>query len=266
VWREMAAVPGMGPHAKFALFTLEAGPEPDDGEWRWLAVESAAVALAEKGTDEAVTVLWEALPAQKLAADDLEHRLAVVRATDHPSALSLAAAIADFVASAGAESLSVNQCLQLKVSLARWRPPIWRTVLIPATANLATLDLVIQALYGWDGDHLHAFRVRRATYSDPSFSLEETRDEYAMRVLAALNAGGGKITYEYDFGASWIHEIALQKKVPREPGAEYPSCVKYGGDSPIEYPDYDSDEEQQPEPFNLEAVNRRLAALESGQP
>ena len=266
VWREMAAVPGMGPHAKFALFTLEAGPEPDDGEWRWLAVESAAVALADKGTDEAVTVLWEALPAQKLAADDLEHRLAVVRATDHPSALSLAAAIADFVASAGAESLSVNQCLQLKVSLARWRPPIWRTVLIPATANLATLHLVIQALYGWDGDHLHAFRVRRATYSDPSFSLEETRDEYAMRVLAALNAGGGKITYEYDFGAGWIHEIALQKKVPREPGAGYPFCVKYSGDSPIEYPDYDSDEEQQPEPFDLEAVNRRLAALGSGQP
>ena len=260
VWREMTGVPGMGPHAKFALFTMEAGPEPDDGEWLWLAVESAAVALAERGPDEAVTVLWEALPAERLAADDLEHRLAVVRATDHPSALSLRAAIADFVASAGAEKLSVNQCLQLKVSLARWRPPIWRTVLIPATANLATLHLVIQALYGWDGDHLHAFQVRRATYSDPSFSLEETRDEYAIRVLAALNAGGGKITYEYDFGASWIHEIALQKKAPREPGAGYPFCVKYSGDSPVEYPDYDSDEEQQPEPFDLEAVNRRLAA------
>jgi Plasmid pRiA4b ORF-3-like protein len=80
------------------------------------------------------------------------------------------------------------------------------------------------------------------------------------------NAGGGKITYEYDFGASWIHEIALQKKVAREPGAGYPFCVRYSGDSQIEYPDYDSDEEQQPEPFDLEAVNRRLAALESGQP
>jgi hypothetical protein len=166
VWREMAAVPGMGPHAKFALFTMEAGPEPDQ-----------------------------------------------------------------------------------------------RTVLIPATANLAALHLVIQALYGWDGDHLHAFRVRRVTYSDPSFSLEQTRDEYAMRVLTALKAGGGKITYEYDFGAGWIHEIALQEKVPREPGAGYPFCVKYSGDSPVEYPDYDSDKEQQPEPFDLEAVNRRLAAL-----
>ncbi|MGH3171683.1 MAG: hypothetical protein ACRDN0_38210, partial [Trebonia sp.] len=132
VWREMTAVPRIGPHAKFALFTMEAGPEPNDGEWLWLAVESAAVALSKTGPDEAVSVLWECLPAEKLATDDLEHRLTVVRATDHPSALSLAASIAGFAASAGTESLSVNQCLQLKVSLARWRPPIWRTVLIPA--------------------------------------------------------------------------------------------------------------------------------------
>ena len=86
------------------------------------------------------------------------------------------------------------------------------------------------------------------------------------RILTALNAGGGKITYEYDLGAGWIHEIALQDKVPREPGASYPFCVKYSGDPPVECPDYDSDEEQQPEPFDLEAVNRRLAALGSGQP
>jgi len=261
VWREMTDAPGMGPHAKFALFSMEAGPGPDEDEWLWLAVESAAVALAGSGPDEAVTVLWEALPAERLAVDDLEHRLAVVRETDHPSALSLAAAIADFAAFAGAEKLSVNQCLQLKVSLARSKPPIWRTVLIPATVNLAALHHVIQLLYGWDGDHLHAFRVRRVTYSDPSFSLEGTRDEDAMRVLAALSAGGGKIGYEYDFGASWIHEIALQKKVPREPGVSYPRCVKYSGDSPVEYLDYDSEEDQQPEPFDLAAVNRRLAEL-----
>jgi hypothetical protein len=266
IWREMTGVPGMGPHAKFALYAMEAGPEPEEGEWLWLAVESAAAALTREGPDEAVSVLWECLPAEKLTADDLDHRLAVVRATDHPSALPTAVALADFVASAGAESLSVNQCLQLKVSLARRRPPIWRTVLIPATANLGTLHRVIQVLYGWDGDHLHAFRAGRAMYSDPSFALEETSDEDAIRVLTALNAAGGKITYEYDFGASWIHEIALQKKLPREPGAASPRCVKYSGDSPVEYPDYDSDEEQRSEPFDLEAVNRHLAMLGGGQP
>ena len=62
----------------------------------------------------------------------------------------------------------MNQCLQLKVSLARWKPPIWRTVLIPATANLGALHLVIQALYGWDGDHLHLFRVRGPAADPPS--------------------------------------------------------------------------------------------------
>lgn len=259
VWRAMTAVPGIAPHAKYSLYTMEAGPEPNDGEWLWLIVESVAVALAEQGPDEAVTVLWEALPAERLAADDLEHRLAVVRATDHPSALPLTKAIDDFVASAGAESLSVNQCLRLKISLERWRPPIWRIVLIPATANLAALHRVIQILYGWDGDHLHAFRVRRTTtYSDLSFRLEEARSEYDMRVLAALEAGDGKISYEYDFGSSWNHEIVLQKRVPREPGAIYPVCLKYSGDSPVEYPDYD-DEDEEPEPFDLEAVNRRLA-------
>ena len=41
-----------------------------------------------------------------------------------------------------------------------------------------------------------------------------------------LNAGGGKITYEYTSARAAIHEIALQEKVPREPGADYPFCVK----------------------------------------
>jgi hypothetical protein len=53
----------------------------------------------------------------------------------------------------------------------------------------------------------------------------------------------------------------LQKKVPREPGASYPFCVKYSGDPPVEYPDYGSEQEQHPEPFDLEAVNHRLASL-----
>ena len=41
------------------------GPEPGDAEWLWLAVESAALALAEKGPDEAVSVLWDVLPGEQ---------------------------------------------------------------------------------------------------------------------------------------------------------------------------------------------------------
>jgi hypothetical protein len=54
-WREMTGVPGIGPHARYALYQMDALPEPSDAEWLWLAVESAAVALAGKGPDEAVS-------------------------------------------------------------------------------------------------------------------------------------------------------------------------------------------------------------------
>jgi len=54
----------------------------------------------------------------------------------------------DYVASAGTASLSVHQCLQLKVTLKGWHPPIWRTVLLPATASLSILHRVVQILYG----------------------------------------------------------------------------------------------------------------------
>jgi hypothetical protein len=270
VWREMVQVPGIGPHASFALYEMESGPEPSDEQWLWLAVESAARALAESGPDEAITVLWDCLPAQRLAADDLDHRVAMARASDHPSTGSLAQAITDHAAAAGLGSLSVHQCLQLKVTLKDRRPLIWRTVLMPATATLAALHRVIQVLYGWDGDHLHAFRARHATYSDPSFGLEEAHDETQVRVQDALAAGGGKIVYEYDFGAGWTHEVALQRKLPRDPLAVYPMCTKFSGDSPVEYQEeeiwYSDDAGEsgpaKPEPFDLAAVNGKLAALD----
>ena len=86
---------------------------------------------------------------------------------------------------------------------------------MPATATLPALHRVIQILYGWDGDHLHAFRVRHATYSDPSFKLEEAGDETQVRVRDALAAGGGKIVYEYDFGAGWTPRSTAEEGAAR---------------------------------------------------
>jgi hypothetical protein len=70
---------------------------------------------------------------------------------------------------------------------------------------------------------------------------------------------GGKITYTYDLGACWEHEITLERTLPRDHGQDYPVCVTYRGDSPVEY--WSEDDPVEPEPFGLKAVNRRLAAL-----
>jgi Plasmid pRiA4b ORF-3-like protein len=66
-----------------------------------------------------------------------------------------------------------------------------------------------------------------------------------------------------DLGACWEHEITLEQTLPRERGQDYPVCVAYEGDSPVEYPGEDAPDE--PEPFHLAEVNRKLAALGRGE-
>src|SRR5713226_2625143 len=255
-WRELTAAPRVGPHARAVLAAWDQGPAPADADWDWLAVEAAAAALQDKGPDEALTRVWESMP-----GTDLDTRLAKVRATAHPDAAKLAQALAEFAAS-GAPN-SIDQVAELKVSLPGSRPLIWRRVRLPLTATLGDLHDAIQVLFGWDGDHLHVFQAGKEQYSDPFVNLDETGDELAVRVRDVL-APGGKISYTYDLGACWEHEITLEKVMPRSPGQYYPVCVGYTGDSPVEY--WSEDDPEEPAPFNLAEVNRRLAALgEAGE-
>ncbi len=255
-WREMAQAPCVGPHARAVLADWDRGPEPGDAEpgdadWEWLAVEAAAAALEDTGPDEALSRLWDAMPGQ-----DLDACLAVTRATGHPDADPLARAVEEFAASGAPRS--IDQVAQLKVSLARFRPPIWRRVLVPATATLRDLHVVIQVLFGWDGDHLHVFQIGKKRYADPFVNLDGTGDEEAVRVRDAM-APGGTIAYTYDLGACWEHEITLEATVPRDHGQDYPVCVAFRGDSPVEY--WCEEEPEEPDPFGLKKVNRRLAVL-----
>jgi hypothetical protein len=154
--------------------------------------------------------------------------------------------------------LSIEQVAELKVSLSRSRPQIWRRVRLPAAATLADLHRVIQVLFGWDGDHLDLFQAGKKQYADQYTGLEGTTDEQAVRIRDVLTPGA-KIGYTYDFGANWEHEITLEQTTRRDPGQDYPVCVAFRGDSPVEY--WSEDEPEEPEPFGLNDVNRRLAAL-----
>jgi hypothetical protein len=249
-WREQVAAPLVGPHARAVLAAWDAGPELNKTDRRWLAVEAAVAMLAKQGPDEALSRVQESMPGADLAA-----RLAAVRATGHPDAAELVRAVSEFDQSGAPRS--IDQVAQLKVSLTGFRPPVWRRVLLPVTASLGDLHTVIQILFGWDGDHLHVFTVGKKQYSDWYFNLEETLDEDELRVRDALSSGTKKITYEYDLGTSWRHEITLEKILPREPGKRYPVCVDFAGDSPVEY--WSEDDPEEPKPFNITKVNRALA-------
>lgn len=252
VWREMSSTPSIGPHARAVLARYGAHQEMSDADVRWLAVERAAATLAEAGPDEALSCVYNAVPGA-----DVDSCLAAVRASGHPDAEPLARALAEFAASGVTRSM--DQVIQLKVTLTRCRPPIWRRVLVHATITLADLHLVVQILYGWDGDHLYAFTVGDQRYSDPYFGLEETADDGGLRVQDAFRHSAKKISYRYDFGTCWDHEITLESRSERQPGQAYPACVAFRGDSPVEY--WDGDEPAEPEPFSLTETNRHLAAL-----
>ena len=128
-------------HARYAVYAWDQGPEPDEKDIHWLASESAAAALDAKGPDEAPCVVWESV-----RGEDLAGRLAVVRATGHPAAGKLARALTVFTASGALRS--IDQGVQLKVTLKRVTPAIWRSVRLPVIATLSDLHQVIQLLFG----------------------------------------------------------------------------------------------------------------------
>ena len=252
-WREKSKSPLLGPAVREMLAFQGAGPEISEADTHWLAVERAAGLLADSGPDEALISLREGPPGA-----NLQELLAAARATGHPDAEEVTRAVAEFAASGA--PLGIDQVAELKVSLAGYRPATWRRIQVPVTDTLGDLHEVIQILFGWEGDHLHAFRVGKKTYSDPSWDLDDADDEYEFRVRDAFS-GGAKVRYTYDFGADWEHEITLEKMLPREDGQSYPVCVAFRGDQPQEY--WSEDDEDGAESFDKDEVNEQLARFGS---
>jgi hypothetical protein len=255
-----AAWPNSARLALAELYDWGRAPEPSPEDRGWLGAEAAAAALlaqgeawaAGQGPDEALCRLWEAAGGGPLEIGAL---LAMVRATGHPEAEAVAVAVAEFAESGAA--LTAAQVVDLKVTLWRSSPSLWRTVRMPLAATLGDLHRAIQVLFGWDGDHLHAFTVAGLRYSDPLFDLEETADEEAVRLRDAFPATARKpVRYEYDFGASWVHEITRTGSSSVTPGEAVPRCLSFSGDNPVEY--WNEDEPADPEPFDMAKVNATL--------
>lgn len=120
---------------------------------------------------------------------------------------------------------------QLKITLQRTRPSIWRKVLIDPNLQLGALHQIIQTAMGWDNSHLHHFRKDKMFFSSekPDFADNLTKSVYkrydGVKVSHLLKKEKDKIEYEYDFGDSWIHIITLEKILPYDDTVEYPVCI-----------------------------------------
>lgn len=123
--------------------------------------------------------------------------------------------------------------VQLKIVLKDSKPPIWRRVVVDSNITFEELHYTIQISMGWGIYHLYEFnvsnyRIGAIMDDDDDFGCgrSELIDASEITLEEVLAGGVGRIRYEYDFGDSWIHDIQVEKIMPKEPGAYYPVCLK----------------------------------------
>lgn len=129
---------------------------------------------------------------------------------------------------------------QLKISLQRTTPPIWRRILVHKDISLFELHEIIQIAFEWAGMHLHCFEPRKTNglnLTDHRISIgvqdeddidlfEYDYEEDEEKLSDWLIKEKDKLVYIYDFGDDWCHDIVLEKVLQPETGKSYPFCVK----------------------------------------
>ncbi len=127
-------------------------------------------------------------------------------------------------------SSSAGSILQLKIRLLGISPMIWRRVLVPTSSTLQELHGVIQAAMGWEGVHLYAFQIRAVRYG----SLELGIESPAAALESFRFRRNAKLTYVYDMGDWWEHEVRVEDRVEAAARQRYPLCTGGQGACPPE--------------------------------
>jgi len=185
-----------------------------------------------------------------------------------------------------------KQIYQIKITLERIHPPIWRRIQVPSDTTLQKLHDIIQIVMGWQDYHLHMFTIGDAVYGNPAddeFGEMGTLDESRYKLRRLIDRAGQRFSYEYDFGDSWDHTLLVEKILPPEPGVHYPVCLKgqracppedvggsWGYENFLEAigdPEHEEHEEYltwvggkyDPKAFSLEKVNAELRGMGRGR-
>lgn len=114
--------------------------------------------------------------------------------------------------------------MQLKVMIRDTTPAIWRRLLVAGDATLAELHTALLAALGWSGTHLHSFEIDGRQYGIPDEDdWDPPLDERKYRLDDVL-AKGSKMTYVYDFGDYWEHDIPIEDIQPAH-DVQLPACL-----------------------------------------
>lgn len=94
---------------------------------------------------------------------------------------------------------------------------VGRGIIVPSTIKLSKLHRVIQESMGWTDSHLHAFHTKHGTFeprSDEDDFMSDSMDEAEFTLDQLVGMKGAKLSYVYDFGDSWDHELTVKAIIP----------------------------------------------------
>lgn len=120
-----------------------------------------------------------------------------------------------------------EEVLQLRIEVAEIEPTAFRVVQVENTRTFHLLHEIIQWSFNWKNCHLYEFRVGRARVilSDPGFPEQARLHPRTTRLGDLLGANIRHLTYTYDFGDDWVHDITIEKRLPPDPAVRYPVCL-----------------------------------------
>lgn len=115
---------------------------------------------------------------------------------------------------------------RLKVTLGSIDPPVWRRLEVP-DCPLDELHIILQIAFGWDDAHLYSFHAHGVAYGDPDLFGDEPPDGDATETWLSdvVHEAGGRLTYVYDLGDHWEHEIVIEQVQQTDDPYIPPRCV-----------------------------------------
>ncbi|MBM2816293.1 MAG: Plasmid pRiA4b ORF-3-like protein [Ignavibacteria bacterium] len=190
-----------------------------------------------------------------------------------------------------------TKILKLKILLLGSQPKIWRSILVMPDITFRQLHLYIQVAMGWKNYHMWGFESKKFDITpkidnDPFDDLfgsgvsdKQLLDPDIELISKVFNSKGDNITYTYDYGDDWEHEIELDKFIDIDDSIVYPVCTDGENACPPEdsggiwgyyglleavkdkshpnHKEYSSYLKKgfDPNYFNLDSVNKSLARL-----
>lgn len=117
------------------------------------------------------------------------------------------------------DSTQIGQTYILYISIEDCPVKVFRRIKVPSNLWLGNLARIILEAVGWEGYHLWQFTKNGVNYTSRANIEESNRSGFSfpyrqvndmtVTVADVLPKKGSTITFEYDFGDGWVHNVRV---------------------------------------------------------